>query len=102
MSRMAGSRRGGAAVDDNARVRHRRHYSLAEARAQLPWVAERLAAMRAARDRLTAADARRALGESAETNGGGGAGRQVGEAFLDLRAGATAFEERDIVLRDLD
>ena len=89
-------------VGDNAAVRHERHYTLDEARAQLPWVMERLAAMRAARDRLTEADARRALVETARGNGGGPPGKQVGEAFLELRAGAAAFEARGIVLRDLD
>jgi hypothetical protein len=93
------SRRG---VGDNAAVRHERHYTLDEARVELPWVAERLAAMRSARDRLTAGDARRALGETAPTNGGGPPGKQVGEAFLELRSGAAAFEARGIVLRDLD
>jgi hypothetical protein len=83
-------------------VRHRRHYTLEEARTLLPWVVERLAAMRAARERLTDAELRRALSEHAPANGGGGPGRQVGEAFLELRAGAAALERREIVLRDLD
>jgi hypothetical protein len=83
-------------------VRHQRHYSLEEARAELPWVAERLAAMRDARDRLTDADVRRALTEAAPANGGGALGKQVGEAFLELQYGAAMFDERDIVLRDLE
>jgi hypothetical protein len=83
-------------------VRHRRHYTLAEARELLPWVIERLAEMRRARERLTDAEARAALSERAPENGGGRPGRQVGEAFLELRAAAVALERRDIVLRDLD
>jgi hypothetical protein len=83
-------------------VRHGRHYTLDEARELLPWVAERLAEMRRARERLTDAEARRALSERAPENGGGRPGRQVGEAFLELRAGAVALERREIVLRDLD
>jgi hypothetical protein len=83
-------------------MRHRRHHTLEQARAQLPWVAERLRSMREARERLTDADARAALAQASDTNGGGSRGRQVGEAFLALRSGAEAFEERDIVLRDLD
>jgi hypothetical protein len=83
-------------------VRHSRHYTLEEARAQLPWVTERLAAMRAARERLTDAEARDALAAGAPGNGGGAPGKAVGEAFLELRAGAVAFDEREIVLRDLD
>ena len=86
---------------ENAAVRHRRHYTLEEARAQLPWVAERLADLRAARERLTDAEARRALAEGAPSNGGGRGGRRVGEAFLALQSAAAALAEREIVLRDL-
>ena len=83
-------------------MRHDRHYSLAEARAELPWVAARLADMRSARDRLTDEDARHALAGGAVSNGGGAPGKQVGEAFLELQAAVAAFEQREIVLRDLD
>ena len=83
-------------------MRHDRHYTLEEARAELGWVRERLAALRAARDRLTDAEARDALADASPTNGGGRPGRQVGEAFLELRGGVAEFAERRIVLRDLD
>jgi hypothetical protein len=83
-------------------TRHDRHYTLDEATAQLPWAAGQLAAMRDARERLTDAQARQALTEGSPTNGGGEPGRQVGEAFLELQAGAKAFDDRGIVLRDLD
>ena len=83
-------------------MRHARHYTLEEARATLPWVADTLRVMRAARERLTDSEAREALHGGAPTNGGGAPGKQVGEAFLVLRAAAAAFDEREIVLRDLD
>jgi hypothetical protein len=83
-------------------VRHDRHYTLDEARAELPWVAEQLAVMRAARERLTDRETRTALIAGAPANGGGQPGRQVGEAFLALQAAASRFDEREIVLRDLD
>jgi hypothetical protein len=83
-------------------VRHRRHYTLEEASAALPWVVDRLAAMRDARERLTDEQAREALSTAAPTNGGGKPGTQVGEAFLELSNGAAAFDALDIVLRDLD
>jgi hypothetical protein len=89
-------------VHETAHVRHDRHYTLDEARAQLPWAARQLAAMRAARERLTDVQAQRALTEGSPSNGGGKPGRQVGEAFIELQAGAKAFDEREIVLRDLD
>ncbi|MGA2469080.1 MAG: DUF2203 domain-containing protein [Solirubrobacteraceae bacterium] len=83
-------------------MRHERHYSLEEARTELPWVAERLAEMRDAHERLTDEDARHALAGGAASNGGGAPGKQVGEAFLDLQAAVLALDEREIVLRDLD
>jgi hypothetical protein len=83
-------------------MRHDRHYTIEEAREELPWVAERLAAMRSARERLTDDDARQALADGAPGNGGGNPGKQVGEAFTELQAGIAAFAEREIVLRDLD
>ena len=83
-------------------MRHPRHYTLEQARAELPWVAERLAAMRSARERLTDAEARRALVTGARGNGGGSAGKRVGDAFSELQAGVVAWVRRDIVLRDLD
>jgi hypothetical protein len=86
----------------NTPVRHDRHYTLEEAKAKLPWVAEQLAAMRDARERLTDEDARRALAAGAPGNGGGGPGKQVGEAFTELQARLAGLGEHEIVLRDLD
>jgi hypothetical protein len=83
-------------------TRHDRHFTLDEARAELPWVAEQLAAMRDARDRLTDAEAHEQLTEHSPTNGGGKAGRQVSQAYVELQAAIDAFNERGIVLRDLD
>lgn len=83
-------------------MRHARHYTLEEATSTLPWVAEALARMRAARDQLLDEDARSALGEAAPGNGGGEPGTTVSEAFLELRENAAALRERDVLLRDLD
>jgi hypothetical protein len=68
----------------------------------LPWVAERLVALRDARARLTDSEARQALADGSPGNGGGSLGKQVGEAFADLQAGLAELAERDIVMRDLD
>jgi hypothetical protein len=83
-------------------LRHDRHYTLEEARGELPWVRERLEALREARARLTDAEAREALMAASAGNGGGEPGKAVGEAFVELRAGVAEFADRDIVLRDLD
>jgi hypothetical protein len=83
-------------------VRHEHHYTIDEARAELPWVAKQLAGMRSAHEQLTDAEAREALADAAETNGGGLYGKQVGEAFLELRSRLAALTKREIVLRDLE
>jgi hypothetical protein len=58
--------------------------------------------MRDARDRLNDEQAREALSDAGPTNGGGGPGRVVSEAFLDLRAALAQLQAMDIVLRDLE
>jgi hypothetical protein len=83
-------------------VRHDRHFTLEEANAQIPWVVDKLAALRDARARLTDQQARQALSEGSPTNGGGQPGKVVGEAFVELQNGIAAFDHRGIVLRDLD
>jgi hypothetical protein len=83
-------------------MRHSRHYSLEEASALLPWVAEQLERLRSARDRLGDVDARAALAATGQSNGGGDAGKVVSEGFLELRELMLEFHEREIVLRDLD
>ena len=79
---------------------HSRHYSLEEATALLPRVAELLATMRDARDRLGDSEARAALAEA--SNGGGEPGKVVSGGFLELRESMLELREREIVLRDLD
>ena len=83
-------------------MRHSRHYTLEEASALLPWVAEQLDRLRSARDRLGDVDARAALAATGQANGGGHAGKVVSEGFLELRELMLELRERDIVLRDLD
>ncbi len=81
---------------------HARHYSLEEASALLPRVEELLAKMRQARDRLGDAEARQALDDAGQSNGGGEPGKLVSEGFLELREAMLELREREIVLRDLD
>jgi hypothetical protein len=83
-------------------VRHERHYTLEEANAALPEVAELIERLRAARDSLGDRAARDALAEATPTNGGGEPARTVAEGFLGVREGLLELQEREIVLRDLD
>jgi hypothetical protein len=79
-----------------------RHFSVEEANAALSWVAERIERLRAARVRLTDEEVREALSDAAPMNGGGEPGREVSEAFLEMRSALADLQEQEIVLRDLD
>jgi hypothetical protein len=86
----------------SAPVRHRHHYTLEQASAQLPWIGEQLIAMRRAREGLSDADSREALAEASTGNGGGAPGKRVADAYRELQASVTALGARDIVVRDLE
>ena len=83
-------------------MEHSQHYSLEEASALLPRVVELIEHMRSARDRLGDAQARAALADAGQTNGGGQPGRTISEGFLELREAMLELRAREIVLRDLD
>jgi hypothetical protein len=83
-------------------VRHSRHYTLEQASGLLPRVAELIATMRSARDRLGDREARKALAQAGATNGGGRPGRVVSQGFLELRESMLELRGLEVVLRDLD
>jgi hypothetical protein len=83
-------------------VIHERHFTVEEANALLPKVEPALRKLREARDRLTDTEAHEALSGAAPGNGGGGPGREVGEAFLDVRRLLAGLLELGIVVRDVD
>jgi hypothetical protein len=83
-------------------VIHERHFSAEEANSLLPQIEPVLRGLREARDRLTDAELHEALATAAPTNGGGDAGRKVGEAFLEVRARLSEVSELGLVLRDID
>jgi hypothetical protein len=83
-------------------VIHERHFTVEEAEALLGEVEPMLVALRTARDRLTDAEAHEALAGAAPGNGGGGAGRDVGEAFLEVRRLLAELQELGVVVRDID
>jgi hypothetical protein len=83
-------------------LNHDRHYTVDEANALLPRVKPVLRKLRDAKDLLTDSEAHDVLSEAASGNGGGEPGRQVGEAFLELRRLLSTLQEADIVVRDID
>src|SRR3954464_6115853 len=83
-------------------MKHERHYTVEQANAALPWVMERVERLRAARDGFADEEARAALREAAPGHGGGGPGRVVSEAFLELQAAAGELDAMEVIVRDLE
>jgi hypothetical protein len=81
---------------------HERHFTRAEANALLPRLGPLLNQLRDAKDELTDEEAHEALAEAAPSNGGGGEGRQVGVAFLEVRRLLETLQQSGLVLRDID
>jgi hypothetical protein len=80
---------------------HERHYTVDQANAARPWVAERLRRIRAARDELDSPPARAAIAALGDTSGGGFPGREVAAAAVALAAAVTELDAMDVVVRDL-
>ena len=81
---------------------HERHFTVEEANALLPTLDGLLRRLRDERDRLTDTEAHELLSDAAPGNGGGQPGREVGEAFLAVRALLAEIQELGIVIRDVD
>jgi hypothetical protein len=83
-------------------VIHERHFTVEEANAAIERIGPMLEKLRDAKAGLLDEDAREALSEASPTNGGGDPGRQVGEAFLEIRRILVELNEAEIVIRDVD
>jgi hypothetical protein len=83
-------------------VIHDRHFTLEEANALIGRLDPMLEKLRDAKQQLLDTETREALTEAAPTNGGGEAGKEVGEAFLQVREILVALTEAGIVVRDVD
>jgi hypothetical protein len=87
-----------------ATVRHKRHYTLEQARALRPWVTERVRRLAEAQTRLVA------LGERAEPalraldpgSGGSYPGREAAQPLVELSLALGELEAVDIVVRDVE
>jgi hypothetical protein len=83
-------------------VIHERHFTVEEANGMLSLLEAALEELRGARDALTDAELHSLLADAAPANGGGRAGRQVGEAFVRVRGILLGLEQTGIVVRDID
>ncbi len=83
-------------------MEHELHFTVEEANALLRRVEPVLGQLRNAKARLTDKEAHTVLTEASATNGGGDEGRQVGEAFVEVRRLLSALQQAGIVVRDID
>ena len=83
-------------------MEHDRHFTVEEANALLSRVEPVLGQLRNAKALLTDEQAHSVLTDASVTNGGGEEGRQVGEAFLEVRRLLSTLQEAGIVVRDID
>ena len=81
---------------------HERHYTVEQAEAARPWVAERVERIQAGLAQLRSPSALAALDEIDAATGGAWPGREVATAVLALLTAAEQLEAMDIVLRDAD
>jgi hypothetical protein len=79
---------------------HERHYTVEQANAALPWVAERLQQIRDALAVLEQPAQAHALAQLDSAGGGGYPGREAAAGLLAVMRAATQLEALDIVLRD--
>jgi hypothetical protein len=82
-------------------MRHRRHYTLEEARERRAWVAGRVESARSALAVLAAPEARAALAALDPAAGGGWPGRPAATATLELQRAIAELQAADIVVRDV-
>jgi hypothetical protein len=85
-------------------VRHERHYTLEQANATRPWVAERVRRLADARGRLIAVGGgvERALKALDPSVGGAYPGREAARALVELSRALAELEALDIVVRDVE
>jgi hypothetical protein len=81
---------------------YERHYTVEQAEAARPWVAERVGRIQTALAQLTSPSARAALDEMDAAAGGSWPGHAVAAAVLALLTAAEQLQAMDIVLRDAD
>jgi hypothetical protein len=81
---------------------HERHYTLEQAEAARPWVAERVERIQDSLAELRSPAAVAALEEMDEAAGGAWPGRAIATAVLQMLSAAEQLDAMDIVLRDAD
>jgi hypothetical protein len=85
-------------------MRHERHYTLEQANAVRPWVAERVRWIRDARAQLVALgeDAGEAVAALDSQSGGSYPGPEVARPLVELSRAVGELEAVEVVIRDVD
>jgi hypothetical protein len=81
---------------------HERHYTVEQANAARPWVAERVERIQVALELLKTPQARAALDALEAAAGGGYPGQEVARPVLEILWAASELQAVDVVLRDVD
>ena len=89
-------------ADESGDSAHERHYTLEQAEAARPWVAERVERIQAALEELRSPAAQSAFEDMDATVGGAWPGGAVAASVLSLFSAVEQLEAMDIVLRDAD
>lgn len=87
--------------DNAAKLRHERHYTVAEANAERTWVAEQVDRVRDAIGGLNDPQAQAALEGLDPDSGGGYPGYEVATSAMQLLSALSELDAMDVVLRDV-
>jgi len=89
-------------VDEPDELSHERHYTVEQANAARPWVAERVDRIQDALEELRRRESIDAFDQLDAESGGSYPGRSIARAVLEILWAASELQAMDIVLRDAD
>ena len=89
-------------MDEPDELSHERHYTVEQANAARPWVAERVDRIQDALEELRRRESIDAFDQLDAESGGSYPGRSIARAVLEILWAASELQVMDIVLRDAD
>ena len=89
-------------MDEPDELSHERHYTVEQANAARPWVAERVDRIQDALEELRRRESIDAFDQLDAESGGSYPGRSIARAVLEILWAASELQAMDIVLRDAD
>ena len=89
-------------MDEPDELSHERHYTVEQANAARPWVAERVDRIQDALEELRRRESIDAFDQLDAESGGSYPGKAIARAVLEILWAASELQAMDIVLRDAD